>query len=55
MALERTIRFGKTKKGSIHPNAGRLRQAMPFVRNEPGFRFIRDEQKSGIASKRVPR
>lgn len=32
-----------------------VRRAAIFVRNEPGFRFVRDESKSGIASKKVPR
>jgi len=55
MALERTIRFGKTKKGLINKNAGRQREAMPFLPNVAGTRFVRDAQKSGIVPKRIPR
>lgn len=55
MALTRTVIFGFRKRGPINRNAGRERRAMPFIRNERGFRFVRDRTKPGIESKRIPR
>jgi hypothetical protein len=54
MALTRTLRFGFGKR-RINKRAGLPREAMPFIRNSPGYRFVRDEGKTGIVAKRIPR
>lgn len=36
-------------------NPGKARVAQPFIRNEPGFRYERDQSKGGLEVKKVPR